>query len=50
MRRSSMPACALTVVASMSMATMEILPFDVTMQAAWRQRISDWDGTTKPET
>ena len=45
-----MPACALTVVASMSMATIEIRPSAVTITAAWRQRISDCDGTTKPET
>ena len=41
---------ALTVVASMSMATMQIFPSAVTMTAAWRQRIKDCEGTTKPET
>ncbi len=45
-----MPACAFTVVASISMATIETRPSAVTITAACRQRINDCDGTTKPET
>jgi hypothetical protein len=45
-----MPAWALTVVASMSMATIDTRPSPVTIQIACRQRINDCDGTTKPET
>jgi MFS family permease len=41
---------ALHLPTSISMATMAIRPSAVTKQRAWRHRIKDCDGTTKPDT